>query len=193
MCLRWNWSKGKGKHFRMKWNRTWKNQYIWCMPEPTLSQTRRSEPKLKCKLQSYERSLKRCCDSQTHLWITIPTLLPLSCARTERCSQSAAGLSQAASTVCCSRVQLLWSPARRLIPGSNPLLLRGCSWAGRSSKLCKYSHQCSVLSTYGKHRAGIRASAKACVHSKSRSQDIGLDFHHYKQQVQQKPDMQLYT
>lgn len=77
--------------------------------------------------------------TQTHLWMTIPPLLPLSCARTGRCSQSAAGT----STAHCSRPQLLWSPARRLIPGSSPLLLMGCSWAGRSSKACEYSRQCS--------------------------------------------------
>lgn len=96
-----------------------------------------------CKLQSYERSPKRCCDSQAHLWTTIPTLLALSCARSEGCSQSAAGMSQAANTMCCSRAQLLWSPARRLIPGYNPLLLTGCSRAGRSRKACEYSCQCS--------------------------------------------------
>lgn len=143
MCLRWNRSKGRGKHCN-EWS------------EIILKRTNTSDAYLAnafsdqtdlslnwcAKLQSYERSPKRCCDSQTHLQITIPTLLSLSWARAERCSQSAAGMSQAESRMCCSGAQLLWSPARRLIPGSNPPLLTGCCGAGRSSKACEYSRQC---------------------------------------------------
>lgn len=46
------------------------------------------------------------------------------------------------------------------------------------------SAQSRAVNADGKCRVGIRASAKLCVHHKSRSQNTGLDFHHYKQQVQ---------
>lgn len=66
MCLRWNRTHRKGRHCRMKWNHTWKNQHIWCSPSQPFLRPDRSEPKLMCKLQSYESSPKRCCDSHRH-------------------------------------------------------------------------------------------------------------------------------
>lgn len=131
-----------------------------------------------CKLQSYERSPKRCCDSQTHLWITIPTLLPLSCARTERCSQSAAWMSQAASRMCCSR---------RSCCGPQPegwylAPTHCCSGAafGQEEAAKRANIPVSVQSwavnAHGKRRAGICASAKPCAHSSLIHRTLDLIF-----------------
>lgn len=63
----------------------------------------------------------------------------------------------------------------------------------QSVRIFPSAFQSWAVNAHGKRRAGIRASAKPCVHSKSPSQDTGLHFHRNKQQVQEKPDMQLYT